>query len=103
LAAVIERIPPPKGNVDEPLQALIFDSTIHFVELKCDKRRNWAKRLSLWLLVMNISQMKLDLKLNQVPKKVISTGDGYLISGIKEARRKVGDTVTDAKNTNNHG
>jgi GTP-binding protein LepA len=23
LAAVIERIPPPKGNVDEPLQALI--------------------------------------------------------------------------------
>jgi GTP-binding protein LepA len=33
LAAVIERIPP--RNVDEPLQALIFDSTtIHFVELK---------------------------------------------------------------------
>jgi GTP-binding protein LepA len=29
-AAVIERIPPPKGNVDEPLQALIFDPTIHF-------------------------------------------------------------------------
>src|SRR4030081_1685341 len=28
LDAVIERIPPPKGNVDEPLQALIFDS--HF-------------------------------------------------------------------------
>jgi GTP-binding protein LepA len=28
------------------------------------------------------------LKLNQVPKKVISTGDvGYLISGIKEARK----------------
>ena len=26
LAAVIERIPAPKGNVDEPLQALIFDS-----------------------------------------------------------------------------
>jgi GTP-binding protein LepA len=33
------------------------------------------------------------LKLNQVPKKVISTGDvGYLISGIKEAKEvKVGD------------
>src|SRR5690606_11495855 len=26
LQAIIERIPPPKGNVDEPLQALIFDS-----------------------------------------------------------------------------
>ena len=26
LAAIIEKIPAPKGNVDEPLQALIFDS-----------------------------------------------------------------------------
>src|SRR6187551_359439 len=39
------------------------------------------------------------LKLNQVPKNVISAGDvGYLISGIKEAKEvKVGDTLTDAK------
>src|SRR5690554_4929453 len=39
------------------------------------------------------------LKLNQVPKNVISTGDvGYLVSGIKEAKEvKVGDTITDAK------
>ncbi|MFM2009739.1 MAG: hypothetical protein RLZZ479_129, partial [Bacteroidota bacterium] len=26
LAAIIEKIPAPKGNIDEPLQALIFDS-----------------------------------------------------------------------------
>jgi GTP-binding protein LepA len=26
LAAIIEKIPPPSGEVDEPLQALIFDS-----------------------------------------------------------------------------
>src|SRR5690606_424211 len=40
------------------------------------------------------------LKLNQVPKQVVKTGDvGYLISGIKEAKEvKVGDTITDAKN-----
>jgi GTP-binding protein LepA len=37
------------------------------------------------------------LKLNKL-KQVISAGDvGYLISGIKEAKSKVGDTLTDAK------
>jgi translation elongation factor EF-G len=35
--------------------------------------------------------------LNQVPKQVISAGDVGLISGIKEAKSKVGDTLTDAK------
>jgi GTP-binding protein LepA len=55
---------------------------------------------------MNILLTKLVLKLNQVPKQVISAGDvGYLISGIKEAKEvKVGDTLTDAKNpTTNTG
>jgi GTP-binding protein LepA len=49
---------------------------------------------------MNILLTKLcTLKLNQVPKQVISAGDvGYLISGIKEKEVKVGDTLTDAKN-----
>ncbi len=40
------------------------------------------------------------LKLTQIPKKKISTGDvGYLITGIKDAREvKVGDTITDSAN-----
>jgi translation elongation factor EF-4 len=47
---------------------------------------------------MNISQTKLNFKTKSSTEKVISTGDGYLISGIKEAKEvKVGDTVTDAK------
>jgi translation elongation factor EF-4 len=38
---------------------------------------------------MNILQMIGTLKLNQVPKQVISAGDvGYLISGIKAKRSK---------------
>ena len=38
------------------------------------------------------------LKLSQVPKKEVLTGDvGYLITGIKQAKEvKVGDTITDA-------
>jgi GTP-binding protein LepA len=39
--------------------------------------------------------------LNQVPKQVISAGDVGLISGIKEAKSKVGDTLTDAKHPTN--
>ncbi|MDO7569586.1 MAG: EF-Tu/IF-2/RF-3 family GTPase, partial [Flavobacteriaceae bacterium] len=40
------------------------------------------------------------LKLNQVVKKSVKTGDvGYLITGIKTAKEvKVGDTITDAQN-----
>ncbi|MGE4347852.1 MAG: translation elongation factor 4 [Flavobacteriaceae bacterium] len=106
LEAVIERIPAPKGNPDEPLQALIFDSVY-----------NPFRGIEVIFRVMNgvISKgQKIKfmatgkeyfadevgtLKLNQVPKNTIGTGDvGYLISGIKEAREvKVGDTITDAK------
>jgi len=44
------------------------------------------------------------LKLNQVVKQSIKTGDvGYLITGIKTASEvKVGDTITDADNPNTH-
>jgi hypothetical protein len=34
IGEIIERIPPPKGNVDEPLQALILIPITILVELK---------------------------------------------------------------------
>lgn len=106
LEAVIEKIPAPKGNPDEPLQALIFDSVY-----------NPFRGIEVIFRVMNGAISKGQkikfmatgkeyfadevgtLKLNQVPKNTIGTGDvGYLISGIKEAKEvKVGDTITDAK------
>jgi GTP-binding protein LepA len=106
LAAIIERIPPPKGNVDEPLQALIFDS--HYnpfrgIEVIFRVINGEIKKGQKIKFMATGNEYFADeigtLKLNQVPKKVISTGDvGYLISGIKEAKEvKVGDTVTDAK------
>ncbi len=107
LAAVIEKIPAPKGNINEPLQALIFDSHYNpFRGIEVIFRvKNGEIRKGQKIKFMSTGNEYFadevgTLKLNQVPKDVISAGDvGYLISGIKEAKEvKVGDTITDAKN-----
>jgi GTP-binding protein LepA len=107
LAAIIEKIPAPKGDPKAPLQALIFDSVY-----------NPFRGVETYFRVMNgevHAKQKIrfmstgkdyfadevgTLKLTQAPKKVVRTGDvGYLITGIKEAQEvKVGDTITDALN-----
>ncbi|AXG68878.1 elongation factor 4 [Kordia sp. SMS9] len=106
LAAVIDRIPPPKGNPDEPLQALIFDSVYNpfrGVETYFRVMNGSIKKGQLIKFVATGNEYGADevgtLKLSQVVKKEIKTGDvGYLITGIKDAREvKVGDTITDAK------
>ncbi|MBE9489247.1 MAG: elongation factor 4 [Bacteroidetes bacterium] len=107
LAAIIERIPPPKGNVDEPLQALVFDSVYNSfrgVETYFRVLNGSIKKGQKIKFIATGKTYSADevgtLKLNQVPKDEIKAGDvGYLITGIKEAKEvKVGDTITDAKN-----
>lgn len=106
LAAVIERIPAPEGSYDEPLQALIFDSVYNpfrGVETYFRVINGSIKKGQRIKFVATGNEYSADevgtLKLNQVVKKEIKTGDvGYLITGIKDAREvKVGDTITDAK------
>ncbi|WP_062053995.1 translation elongation factor 4 [Aquimarina longa] len=106
LAAVIDRIPEPEGNPEEPLQALIFDSVYNpfrGVETYFRVINGEIKKGQQIKFVATDKNYFADeigtLKLNQVPKKAIKTGDvGYLITGIKDAREvKVGDTITDAK------
>lgn len=107
LAAVIERIPAPKGNPDEPLQALIFDSVYNpfrGVETYFRVINGSIKKNQLVKFVATGNTYGADevgtLKLTQAPKLEVKAGDvGYLITGIKDAREvKVGDTITDAKN-----
>ncbi len=107
LAAVIERIPAPEGNPDEPLQALIFDSVYNpfrGVETYFRVLNGTIKKRQEIKFIATDNTYFADeigtLKLNQVPKQEIKAGDvGYLITGIKDAREvKVGDTITDAKN-----
>ena len=105
LEAIVERVPAPKGNPDEPLQALIFDSVYNpfrGVEVIFRVINGQIKKGQKIKFMATNHEYFADeigtLKLNQVPKQVISAGDvGYLISGIKEAKEvKVGDTITDA-------
>ncbi|MEO6346606.1 MAG: translation elongation factor 4 [Aquaticitalea sp.] len=107
LEAIIKRIPPPKGNVDEPLQALIFDSVYNVfrgVETYFRVINGSIKKNQLIKFVATGNTYNADevgtLKLKQFPRQEIKAGDvGYLITGIKEAKEvKVGDTITDAKN-----
>ncbi len=106
LTAIIERVPHPEGNPEEPLQALIFDSVYNSfrgVETYFKVVNGEIKKGQQIKFVATGKNYSADevgtLKLNQVPKQTIKTGDvGYLITGIKDAREvKVGDTITDAK------
>ena len=107
LEAVIERIPAPEGDPEEPLQALVFDSVYNpfrGVETYFRVINGEIKKGQKIKFVATDKSYFADeigtLKLTQHPKSVISSGDvGYLITGIKDAREvKVGDTITDSAN-----
>ncbi|MEP3210910.1 MAG: translation elongation factor 4 [Maribacter sp.] len=105
LNAIIERIPAPVGNIDESLQALVFDSVYNpfrGVETYFRVINGEIKKGQKIKFVATDNDYFADevgtLKLTQQPKQSIKAGDvGYLITGIKDAREvKVGDTITDA-------
>lgn len=107
LDAIIARIPAPKGKVEAPLQALIFDSVYNpfrGVETYFRVVNGEIKKGQKIKFIATGKTYFADeigtLKLKQVPKNTISAGDvGYLITGIKEAKEvKVGDTITGAEN-----
>ncbi len=103
LAAIVERIPHPKGDATAPLQALIFDSMYnsfrgviaYFRVFNGEIRKGDLVKFMNTKKEYNADEVGV-LKMAQFPKPVISAGDvGYIISGIKEAKEvKVGDTIT---------
>jgi GTP-binding protein LepA len=107
LDAIISRIPAPKGDPDAPLQALIFDSVYNSyrgIETYFRVFNGEIKKGQRIKFVATNNEYFADevgtLKLEQVVKKSVKTGDvGYLVTGIKTAKEvKVGDTITDATN-----
>ena len=103
LDAIIDRIAPPVGDPDAPLQCLVFDSVF-----------NPFRGIIAYFKVVNGTMKSGDrvrffntgkeydadeigvLKLGMQPTKEISAGNvGYIISGIKTSTEvKVGDTIT---------
>ena len=104
ITAIISRVPSPKGSVDAPLQALIFDSVYnpfrgvetYFRILNGSIRKGQKIQFMATGKTYNADEIG-TLKLTQQAKQKINAGDvGYLITGIKEAKEiKVGDTITD--------
>lgn len=103
LHAIVEQVPPPKGDPEAPLQCLVFDSVF-----------NPFRGIIAYYKVVNGSIKTGDkvkfiatgmeyeadevgvLKLDMAPRKEVKTGDvGYIISGIKTSKEvRVGDTIT---------
>ena len=107
LDAVIRRVSPPKGNPEDPLQAMIFDSVfnpfrgiIAYYRVKNGTIKKGQKvkffNTGKTYYADEIGILKMDLS----PRTEVGTGDvGYIISGIKKAEEvKVGDTITSFDN-----
>ena len=107
LEAIVKRIPAPKGDINAPLQALIFDSIFNSfrgIITLCKVENGVIKKGDKVKFVQTGMEYTADevgvLKMDMVPSKQLSTGEvGYIISGIKNATEvKVGDTVTHIEN-----
>ncbi len=107
LEAVVERVPPPGGNPDAPLRALIFDSYYDQYLGAVPTIRVFDGTLRPG---MSITFGAVDscyevtevghLRLGRIPSKSVGPGEvGYLVAAIKAvADTRVGDTVLDAAN-----
>jgi GTP-binding protein LepA len=107
LEAIIKVIPPPEGNEDEPLQALIFDSVFNPFRgiIAYFRIYNGALRKGDHVkFVATGKEYDADeigvLKLTLESRQEMMTGDvGYIISGIKLSKEvRVGDTITHVVN-----
>src|SRR5437763_14110639 len=103
LNAIVEQVPPPRGDAAAPARALIFDSVydtyrgvVTYVRVM-DGRLNRREKS----LMMSTGATHDTLEVGVISPEPIPTdglgagGVGYLITGVKDVRQaRVGDTVT---------
>jgi len=107
LEAIVDRIPPPRGSIDEPLRALIFDSQYDMYRGAIAHVRVVDGRIKPGQKIFfGAAQKEFDvqevgvLRLAQIRRDELIAGDvGYVASGCREVRDiRVGDTIFDAYN-----
>jgi GTP-binding protein LepA len=103
LELIVRRVPPPKGKVEAPLQALIidswFDNYVGVVMLVRVVNGSLKRRDKVLLMASNSSHVVEELGVftpKALTKECLSAGEvGFVITGMKELKAaKVGDTVT---------
>ncbi len=108
LHTIIEKIPPPKGDKNKPLKALIYDSWFdnYLGALALVRVFDGELKKGKEILVMSTKKRHEVLSLTyphplkQIKTDTIKTGEiGIVVLGLKNVGDvKVGDTITDAKN-----
>jgi len=105
LEAIVQRVPPPKGSAENPLQALIFDSwfdiyrgAVVLVRVMEGRVRNHQKiRLVAGNQVYEVEQLGA-LTPKPIALDELEAGDvGFVVANIKDvADARMGDTLTEA-------
>ncbi|HVV45791.1 MAG TPA: translation elongation factor 4 [Bryobacteraceae bacterium] len=107
LEAVVKRIPPPRGDANKPLRALIFDSWfdpyrgVIVLARVVDGKLRMGQRIR---LMSNGEEFDVEglgyQSPRAIPSQELSAGEvGFIYANIKNvADARVGDTVTDAQN-----
>ncbi|MDA0311573.1 MAG: translation elongation factor 4 [Gemmatimonadetes bacterium] len=107
LDAVVDRVPPPKGDPKAPLRALIFDSYYdkYLGAVPTIRVMDGTLRAGMSITFGNV-EAKYEvtevgcLRLGRIPLPELGPGEvGYMVAAIKEvSHTRVGDTILDANN-----
>jgi GTP-binding protein LepA len=106
LEAVVTRLPPPKGDPEDPLRALIFDAQYDIyrgVVLLCRVKEGTIRPGQKVLLMHTAKEYEIEevglLQLKRVKADALEAGMvGYVIAGVKTVSEiNVGDTVTEVE------
>jgi GTP-binding protein LepA len=107
LEEIVARIPPPEGDPNAPLQALIIDSWFdnYLGVVSLIRIKNGSVKVGEKLRVMSTGNDHLITEMGiftpkRTKKEVLLTGEvGFVVAGIKEIHgAPVGDTITSARN-----